>query len=481
MGGDYPPARRGVPLSRFVHGRTRVLPTNHVVLGTGGQVTLCGHRNAWAVELVGADGPTVIFVSHEATGNSGISPMVPLNIESMEILLLIAAVVAMVVRRLRLPYTVALVLTGAAMALGPAHFHVALTKQLIFTAFLPPLIFEAALQIEWRSLKREVALLALLVTFGVAASAGVVAAGLHAFAGWPWTSAILLGVLISATDPVSVIATFKDAGVQGRLRLLVEAESLLNDGTAAVLFAVALAAIAGGALSATSIGFSFLATVLGGVICGGVVAGGLLLLAGHTDDHLVEITLTVVAVPSGGALPPVRRAGDDDGWHLHGQRGVAGILYGPRARSRGVVLGIHHLRGELPGVSAHRDEPHARELRRRVAAYPADNPAAPGGTRTVRVWLLRGVHAVGQPRERAPSACAVLGRAARRPGSGPGAGPARWRAEPYGADYRDVCRGGVLGHRSGAHDDTAPSAPRRVAGCIPESNVDRGMIKNAAE
>jgi CPA1 family monovalent cation:H+ antiporter len=247
---------------------------------------------------------------------------VALNIESMEILLLVAAVVAMVVRRLRLPYTVALVLTGAALALGPAHFHVALTRQLIFTAFLPPLIFEAALQIEWPSLRREFALLAVLVTAGVAASAAVVAAGLHGLADWPWTSAIVFGVLISATDPVSVIATFKDTGVRGRLRLLVEAESLLNDGTAAVLFAVALAAIAGGAVSAASIGFGFLTTVLGGVLCGGLVAGGLLLLAGQTDDHLVEITLTVVSAYASFLLA--------EHFHLSGVLATmtAGILMG---------------------------------------------------------------------------------------------------------------------------------------------------------
>ena len=69
---------------------------------------------------------------------------------------------------------------------------------------------------------------------GVLLAAAVTAVGMHYALTWDWGSAIVFGVLIAATDPVSVIATFKEAGVRGRLRLLIEAESLLNDGTAAV-------------------------------------------------------------------------------------------------------------------------------------------------------------------------------------------------------------------------------------------------------
>ena len=100
--------------------------------------------------------------------------------------------------------------------------------------------------------------------------------------------------MLAATDPVSVIATFKEAGVEGRLRLLVEAESLFNDGTAAVLFGVALAAT-GGDTSAPGTSRKVSVTVFGGVVCGAIIGGAALLLAGRTDDHLVEITFTLVA------------------------------------------------------------------------------------------------------------------------------------------------------------------------------------------
>ena len=146
-------------------------------------------------------------------------------------------------------------------------------------------------------MKRDLPVTLTLATLGVVLSAGLVTGGVVWLLHWPWQIALIMGVLISATDPVSVIATFKAAGVHGRLGLLVEAESLFNDGTAAVLFGVALAAATAGAgtLGAFGVASSFLVTVFGGILCGGLVGGVTLLLAGRTDDHLVEITFTTVA------------------------------------------------------------------------------------------------------------------------------------------------------------------------------------------
>ena len=105
----------------------------------------------------------------------------------------------------------------------------------------------------------------------------------------------MFGVLISATDPVSVIATFKETKVEPRLSLLVEAESLLNDGAAVVGYTVLVAIAAGSTIGPGAIADLLLWKVLGGIIVGGLVAGAVLLLAGRTDDHLVEITLTMIA------------------------------------------------------------------------------------------------------------------------------------------------------------------------------------------
>ncbi len=214
---------------------------------------------------------------------------------SLGILLLVAALVAMLARRLRLPYTVGLVIAGVALVLSRAPLGLTLTRELIFNTLLPPLLFEAAFFIEWDALKRDWKPVLALATLGVLVSGGVVAAGMHFLAHWPLAPAVVFGALIAATDPVSVIATFKDAGVRGRVRLLVESESLLNDGVAAVVFGVALLWATGTSLNLGSAGLLLLREAGGGALVGGLVGAGVLFLAGKTDDHLVEITFTTIA------------------------------------------------------------------------------------------------------------------------------------------------------------------------------------------
>lgn len=209
-------------------------------------------------------------------------------------LLLVAALVAIVTHRLKLPYSIGLVAAGLALALLAPGSTPALTSELIFFVFLPPLVFEAAIQIPWRPLRRELPLLLALVTAGVIIAALVVAGGMHWVMGWSWIGAGLFGVLIAATDPVSVIAAFKQLKVQPRLHLLVESESLLNDGVAAVGFAILAGIAAGGAAGTGVIAGKLATTVLGGIACGAIVAVPLILVAGRTVDRLVETTLTML-------------------------------------------------------------------------------------------------------------------------------------------------------------------------------------------
>jgi monovalent cation:H+ antiporter, CPA1 family len=210
-------------------------------------------------------------------------------------LLLIAGVVAILTRRLRVPYSVGLVFAGIILSLSPFFSNYPFTKDLIFNVFLPPLVFEAAIQLRWKELQKQLAVILMLATIGVCLSAAVTALGMRYLVGWEWVSALLFGALIAATDPVSVISTFKEAGVHGRLRLLVESESLFNDGTAAVAFAVILASAQGSASSFSGIAWTLMVTIGGGMLCGALVAGAILLLAGRTEDYLVEFTFTTVA------------------------------------------------------------------------------------------------------------------------------------------------------------------------------------------
>ncbi len=218
-----------------------------------------------------------------------------LDFQSVAQLLLIAAIVAMLTRRLRLPYSVGLVAAGIILAFLPFAPKINLTKDLIFTALLPPLLFEAAFYIPWDQLRRDFSVIVVLATVGVLLSATVTAAGMHYLAHWQWLGALVFGVLIAATDPVSVIATFKEAKAHGRLLVLIEAESLLNDGTAAVAFGIVVVLASGQQLTSLEITGMLLKTIGGGILCGAGVSLGALLLAGRTDDHLVEITLTTVA------------------------------------------------------------------------------------------------------------------------------------------------------------------------------------------
>lgn len=212
-------------------------------------------------------------------------------------LLIAAVIVAMLARRIHLPYTVGLVLTGVAIALFRATGETYLTHDLVFRVILPPLLFEAAINIHWQELRRDALPVLVLAVTGTLVAAGVMTAGLVIVLGWPFSAALLFGTLIAATDPVAVIAMFKDNGVTGRLRLLVESESLFNDGVAAVLFTLALAWAHDGGdefSSPAALAPTLLLTVAGGLFTGVACAGLAIAIARRTADHLIESTLTAV-------------------------------------------------------------------------------------------------------------------------------------------------------------------------------------------
>lgn len=221
--------------------------------------------------------------------------MTGFTLPNLGLLLLLASLVAMISRRLRLPYSVGLVAAGAALALLPAAPALPLTRDLIFNIFLPPLIFEAALQLRWSRFRAELPVTLTLAFIGVPIAAATVALGMHYLLEWSWLGSALFGALIAATDPVSVIAAFKEQKVQPRLAMVVESESLLNDGAAAVGFAILVVIASGAATGPGDVAAALAWTIAGGLAAGMLVAGGVLLLAGRTEDHLVEMTLTAIA------------------------------------------------------------------------------------------------------------------------------------------------------------------------------------------
>ena len=217
------------------------------------------------------------------------------DVAAIGVLFLVACVVAIVTRRIGIPYTIGLVVAGLALGLSGYRTGIVLTPSLVFTVLLPPLVFEAALHLEWGRFRRRAPLILSLAFGGTLLSAAIVALGMHGLVGWGWPASLLFGSLIAATDPVSVIAMLKEEQADPSLRFTMEAESLVNDGAAAVLFALCAAAIGGAQTDIGTVTFAFVTTVFGGILCGVGVAGLLLFVAGGSDDHLVELTLSMLA------------------------------------------------------------------------------------------------------------------------------------------------------------------------------------------
>lgn len=209
------------------------------------------------------------------------------------LLLVLASFVAVIVGRVRIPYTVALVVVGSilgALNLLPAT---ALSPDLVLGLLLPPLLFEAAFSLRWSHLAPVAFPITILATVGVALSAAV-SAGVLVFAtGLPWSFALLFGILVAATDPVAVVAFFHRSLVAPSLRALVEGESLLNDGTAVVLVGVLGSFAASGQLDPVAAVRDFFWIAIGGLLVGGVVGLAGSALAHGTSDYLVEATVSV--------------------------------------------------------------------------------------------------------------------------------------------------------------------------------------------
>jgi CPA1 family monovalent cation:H+ antiporter len=197
---------------------------------------------------------------------------------------------------------VALVLAG--LVLGAVHAIEApnLTKEMLFAVFLPGLLFEAAFHLEFREFwENRVAILGLAVP-GVIAAIGLTALILTPVANtlaierdFTWRSALVFGAVIAATDPIAVVGLFKSLGAPKRLSVLVEGESLLNDGTAIVLFTLVLGVVAGGQVSAKGLALEFVKVVGAGALIGTLIGLAVSEVVRRVDDPMIEITLTTLA------------------------------------------------------------------------------------------------------------------------------------------------------------------------------------------
>jgi monovalent cation:H+ antiporter, CPA1 family len=216
-------------------------------------------------------------------------------------LLLVVSLVAIAVRRLRVPYTVALVVVGLLITFQQP-LAIELTSELILALFVPPLIFEAAFHIGFQQLRASLFPILVLAIPGVLLTTAIVGLIVAAAVDMSLTSALVFGALIAATDPVAVIALFRSLGVPKSLALVVEGESLFNDGTAIVVFNLLLvAALPAGAAAEHAEVFDLLGAIVdfvrvsaGGVVIGAGLGWLVAQLIARVDDYLIETTLTTV-------------------------------------------------------------------------------------------------------------------------------------------------------------------------------------------
>lgn len=196
----------------------------------------------------------------------------------------------------RIPFTLLLVIVGLILAFVDIRL-VSLSPELILEIFLPPLLFEAAWNLKWKDLKRDLVPVGFFAIFGVIISVVGMAYGLNFFTGIPLAIAFLVGASLSATDPISVVALLKELGASKRLRTLMEGESLFNDGVAVVAFTL-LVGIPLGTVDKFSISNSlltFISFVGIGIGVGSLVGFGISYLTQGFDLPLVEQSITLVS------------------------------------------------------------------------------------------------------------------------------------------------------------------------------------------
>ncbi|MCK5850611.1 MAG: sodium:proton antiporter [Kiritimatiellae bacterium] len=215
-------------------------------------------------------------------------------------LLLIACLVAIASKLVtRLPYTIFLVLTG--LAVGLFHFgpHIAETgfgHELIFFVFLPPLLFMGAFHMDLDRFLKNLAPIACFAVPGVLVSTLLVGGMLWWLGGiTSLLVALLFGALISPTDPVSVLALFKEADVPDDLRTMVEGESLFNDATGVVIFSILLdAVLKGEGLGLGESVWTFVKVSAGGLMLGGLLGLAAFAVLRRLNDHLLENAICLV-------------------------------------------------------------------------------------------------------------------------------------------------------------------------------------------
>jgi len=246
--------------------------------------------------------------------------------EELELLALLVSVGALLVLSptLRVPLPILLVLGGVVMSFIPGLPHVALPPEVVLVAVLPPLLYSGAFFTSLRDLRANRRPISLLAFGLVGTTMAAVAFVAHEWIGLPWAVAFTLGAIVSPTDALAATEIASRLGAPRRIVSLIEGESLVNDGTALVLYKAAVGVAVGGAFSLLDTSGRVVLNVVGGIAIGLAVGWVVRQVRRRIDDPPVEVA---IAVLSGylAYLPAVAA-------------GVSGVL---AAVTIGVYMGWH--------------------------------------------------------------------------------------------------------------------------------------------
>ena len=251
--------------------------------------------------------------------------------EVVALLLAVAIALAMLADSVKVPYPILLVVGGLVLSLQPWAPHYALPPEVVFLAFLPPLLYAAAYNTNWPRFRQQIRAISLLAIGLVFFTTSAVAWAAHVFVGLDWGPAFVLGAIVSPPDAVAALAITRRVRVPAVVSTLLEGESLVNDASALVAYRLAVAAVVTGAFSLADAAVQFAAISTGGVAVG--AAGALLVMGLHTwlnrkklADSKTTIAITLLT-PYALYLPAERL-------HVSGVLAVvtAGLIVGANRR-----------------------------------------------------------------------------------------------------------------------------------------------------
>ena len=253
-------------------------------------------------------------------------------------LLLAIAALLVAAPALHVPYPILLVLGGLALGFIPGVPTLQLPPELVLIAFLPPLLYSAAFFTSLRELRENIRPIGTLAIGLVLATMTAVAVVAHAMVDdMSWGAAFVLGAVVAPTDPLAASAIMRRLGVPRRAITIVEGESLVNDGTALVLYRVAVTAVVAGTFSVWEASWRLVWSVVGGVAIGLVVGFLVAFVRRRIDNPPVEVTIALItgylafipanAAQASGVLAVVT-AGIYLGWRHTGAHVVPDAAFG---------------------------------------------------------------------------------------------------------------------------------------------------------